>query len=159
VDADRDAVVDEVLAAQDRPDAYSLYPEAATALQRLRDRGFGLCIVSNFSWALADLTGDLGIGSYCAAVVTSAQIGYRKPHPGIFRAALDATGARPEEVLFVGDTMKDDVRGAAAFGFRSVLVDRRRTGRHDWPSIALLTDLEPMLAGAPSSLPSRPTAP
>lgn len=144
---DRDGIIKEILAAQDQTEAYSLYPEVAGALQDLRDRDYGLCVVSNFTWGLPGLVQALGIGEYFSAVVTSAQVGYRKPHPKIFEAALSATDARPQETLFVGDSFEADARGAAAFGFQSVLVDRRASGRHEWPAIALLSDLTVILRG------------
>jgi putative hydrolase of the HAD superfamily len=58
------------------------------------------------------------------AVVFSYELGVRKPDPRIYRHALDALGARPEDTLFVGDGGSDEHRGARAVGMRSVLVTR-----------------------------------
>jgi putative hydrolase of the HAD superfamily len=45
-----------------------------------------------------------------------------KPDPGIFRAALEEVGCRPEEVIFVGDSRVHDIQGARALGIRTVLI-------------------------------------
>jgi putative hydrolase of the HAD superfamily len=141
----QEEIIHEFLTIQDSPQAYTLYPEADTTLARLRAAGYELGIVSNFTWALPDLVRELGLGAHIATVLTSARIGYRKPHPRIFQAAVTATGAIPAESLFVGDSYKADVEGAASYGFQSLLVDRRRTGRHPCPSIAFLSELETIL--------------
>jgi putative hydrolase of the HAD superfamily len=44
----------------------------------------------------------------------------RKPDPRIFRRALDALGVEPENALFVGDRLYEDVRGAGELGMTTV---------------------------------------
>jgi len=64
--------------------------------------------------------------------IYSCDIGYRKPHPRIFRHALEAADLRPEETIFVGDTPKADIQGAHRAGMITVLKDphdRHRPGR------------------------------
>ena len=146
VDGDREAIVRELLAIQDDPQVYTLYPEALAASARLRDSGYQLGIVSNFTWALPDLVRALGLAPYISTVITSAQVGYRKPHPKIYEAATSAMGANPKESLFVGDSFEADIAGAARYGFQTVLVDRRLTGRYQCPSIRFLTDLYQVLS-------------
>lgn len=53
-----------------------------------------------------------------------------KPHPAIFRSTLAQLGARPAEVLHVGDNFVADVCGAAQAGMSRVLVDPQ-AGRDD----------------------------
>ena len=52
--------------------------------------------------------------------VFSSEVGVRKPDPRIFRRALDALGVEPENALFVGDRLYEDVLGAARAGMRTV---------------------------------------
>jgi 2-haloacid dehalogenase len=47
-----------------------------------------------------------------------------KPHPLIFRRALRRLGLQPHEVLHVGDSEVDDVRGAQAAGLAAAWVNR-----------------------------------
>lgn len=48
-------------------------------------------------------------------IATSAYL-YRKPHPGIFRLALEMADLPPEDVWYVGDNYKCDVEGARTVG-------------------------------------------
>lgn len=57
-------------------------------------------------------------------ILGSQDIGVQKPDPGLFRMAVERTGLRAEEVLFVGDSIRLDYMPAEAAGIRSVLIDR-----------------------------------
>ena len=83
-----DDMVRELLAVQDAPETYCVYPEVGEALQRLRDAGYRLAIVSNFNWTLPELADAIGLGQHMDAVVTSARVGYRKPHRRIYEAEI-----------------------------------------------------------------------
>lgn len=63
-----------------------------------------------------------GIAELVDAVVFSSEVGRRKPAPEVYRAALDAIGARPERTLFVGDRVREDYEGPRAVGMRAVIV-------------------------------------
>lgn len=76
---------------------------------RLKESGFKLCCVSNFDTRLPDILYDLGIGVYFDAFVVSGEVGYEKPSRGIFDAALEKCGARPEEVVHIGDDRRNDI--------------------------------------------------
>jgi len=77
----------------------------------------------------AELVSGLGLGSHLDHVVTSARIGYEKPHPGAFRAALRICG-NPTNVWMVGDNPIADIEGAEAIGLRAILVRSCETGTH-----------------------------
>ncbi|HEX3331346.1 MAG TPA: HAD family hydrolase, partial [Gaiellales bacterium] len=81
----------------------------------------------------ADLAGQ-GIGGRVDAVVVSGEVGFRKPHPRFYAAVLEALGAEPDAVMFVGDTFRDDVLGPAGAGMQTCLAtwyrkDQEATGR------------------------------
>ena len=52
-----------------------------------------------------------------------------KPHPLVFQRALEQLGLQPHEVLHVGDSDVDDVKGAKAAGLRVAWVNRTRRPR------------------------------
>ena len=54
------------------------------------------------------------------AVVVSGQIGYRKPHPRVFRELLDQLGTPKEQTAFVGDNLEADIRGASQMGLQPI---------------------------------------
>src|SRR5512145_675345 len=77
-----------------------------------------LAVVSNFDYtptALGILEAA-GVLELFAAVVVSDEVGWRKPHPDIFAAAFQRTGADPARTLFVGDRLDIDVVGAHRAG-------------------------------------------
>jgi len=95
------------------------FPGARDTLLRLRERGFLLATVTNRAFGgerfRADLR-DAGLDIGWDAEAVSVEVGFLKPHPAIFRFALDRLSARPSEVLMVGNSLAEDVAGAQALG-------------------------------------------
>jgi len=90
-------------------------------LGRLAQR-FRLGIVSNFYGNLAQICVDTGIARHVPVVVDSAVVGFEKPDPRIFEAALSALEVTPEAAVFVGDSLPRDMRGARELGMRHILL-------------------------------------
>jgi putative hydrolase of the HAD superfamily len=65
----------------------------------------------------------MGVAGLFAAVVTSVEVGRRKPHPAVYAAALDRLGATAAEAVFVGDSVGPDFTGPTAAGMRAYLID------------------------------------
>ena len=61
------------------------------------------------------------------AVVTSVDVGWRKPSPKIFKRALQALSVLASETAFVGDELDHDVEGAQNIGMRTVLLNKLST--------------------------------
>jgi len=99
------------------------HAEVLTGLKR-RVR-IGLC--SNFSHSKTALRilEESDLRRHFDAVVISEAVGIRKPRAEIFAAVLDRLAVAPGEVLHVGDSLRADVDGAAAFGIPSVWITRR----------------------------------
>lgn len=92
------------------------------ALQALSGAGWRHVIVSNHVPELEQLVADLGLAAHFEAVVTSALVGYEKPHPEIFRIATALTGTG--RTVMVGDNPVADVEGARSAGLEAHLVRR-----------------------------------
>jgi len=92
---------------------------SAALLSRLRSR-HRIGIVSNFYGNLQAVCDETGLTPSIGVAVDSTVVGCKKPDPRIFQSALDALGARPEEALFVGDSMKRDMAGARGMGMRHI---------------------------------------
>lgn len=112
-----------------RAEAWEIFPEIPDVLAALERRGLRLGVISNWDDRLPVLLERLGLAESFEVVVYSAGVGLEKPAPGIFHAALDRFGCRPDRVLHVGDRPVEDVEGALAVGMRALLVDR--SGRSD----------------------------
>src|SRR5438309_9878562 len=65
-----------------------------------------------------------GIAAHLDSVTFSAEIGWRKPSPRIFEAALGALGERADTTVMIGDSVDDDIAGARAAGLLAVRVCR-----------------------------------
>jgi len=68
---------------------------------------------------------DTGIRELFDAIIISADTGYRKPNPLIFKKILDAMRLEPADILFVGDTPLDDVLGSKSVGMHCAWIRRR----------------------------------
>jgi putative hydrolase of the HAD superfamily len=100
------------------------YEDVAPVLEELRRRGLILGVCSNWDWDLDRVLDEAGLTPLVDFAVTSARAGVRKPHPLIFRRALDLAGVGPGEALFVGDSWDADVGGARSAGIPPVHVWR-----------------------------------
>jgi REG-2-like HAD superfamily hydrolase len=108
--------------------AWWVYPDVLPALDALRAAGTRLAVISNWGWAAPELLHELELASHFEAMTVSARVGYQKPHPGIFRHALDLMAVAPSRSVHVGDSIRADVRGARAVGIAPVLIDRSLAG-------------------------------
>lgn len=110
-----------------RPSAWACFADVAPTLTRLQERGFRLAVASNFDRRLHPLCEGLGDGlplKRFEVRVVSSEVGYRKPSREFFQAVLSGTGARAEEVLVVGDDLRNDVQGALNAGLRALHLHR-----------------------------------
>ncbi len=110
-----------------------LHPQTHALLDSLRARGLKLGLVSNTivpGWLLEPVLQRQGLRERLDAIVLSSEVGKRKPHPLIFRLALDELGVPAERALFVGDRLVADVRGAAAAGMVTVQAMWSRADEH-----------------------------
>lgn len=97
--------------------AAELPPDHRALVTRLARR-YRLGIVSNFDYAPTAhwILEREEVSGLFHAVIVSADVGWRKPKPAIFEAALSRLGIGPGDALFVGDRADIDVVGAKAVG-------------------------------------------
>jgi putative hydrolase of the HAD superfamily len=91
---------------------------------RARRAGAHVVVVSNWDVSLAEVLERVGLAPLIDAVVTSAAVGAAKPSPAIFAHALALAGVTAQAALHVGDSLDEDVRGAAGCGIPVVLLRR-----------------------------------
>jgi HAD superfamily hydrolase (TIGR01549 family) len=102
---------------------YQLAASTHALLEALRARGLKLGLVSNTAsplWLLEPVLEKQGLVERLDAIVLSAEVGKRKPHPAIFERALDELGVEAGDALFVGDRVEADVLGASRVGMTTV---------------------------------------
>jgi putative hydrolase of the HAD superfamily len=104
-------------------------PHAGKVLEALRNAGLKLAIVSNAAFrphSMRDQLHHLGLFDFFDATVYSSEIGVRKPNAVIYEEALRLVGVTPERALFIGDRLREDIRGPKALGMDAVLTHEFR---------------------------------
>lgn len=107
-----------------QPAAWQVHPEASRVLNELDDRGLTVGIASNFDSRLNHvLAGWPDLRVVQPRCVVSSLVGWRKPAKEFFAAVVQTAACSPEEILFVGDDLRNDIHGATAAGLKAVLFD------------------------------------
>ncbi len=129
-----DDFFDQVFAVFEDAGSWQLFPETAATLTGLKASGMELGIISNFDSRLFPVMRGLGIADLFDTITISSLAQAAKPSAKIFQLALDKHAVDPEEALHIGDSLRDDVEGAAKAGLRAVLLDRTNSGELPLPS-------------------------
>jgi putative hydrolase of the HAD superfamily len=103
------------------PDAWCVYDDVQPTLIELSKTGWNHMILSNHVPELPSLVASLGLAHHFRLVLSSATLGYEKPHPSAFAAAIAAAPAGSRLVM-VGDSFVADYKGAMSAGIQAVLV-------------------------------------
>ncbi len=105
-------------------------------IAQLHAEGFKIGLVSNVTLLPHLMREDmarLGLLDYFDVTVFSSEEMIRKPHPRIYQVVLERLEVAAAEATFVGDRLKEDVRGPKEAGMRAVLTTQFR---HEDPSEA-----------------------
>ena len=96
-----------------------LRPRVAEMLSELRALGLKLGVISNTAalYQVFDSLEEYGIRDFFRDVTLSSVTGFRKPSRDIFTVSLRQMRSRPEECVYVGDTVSRDVIGSKMAGF------------------------------------------
>ncbi|HZE88800.1 MAG TPA: HAD family hydrolase [Verrucomicrobiae bacterium] len=100
-------------------------PGVAAALDRIRDLGIPMAIVSNAVFSARMLEYELlrhRLSAHFRFVLSSADAGARKPDARIFRKALDRLRESPSGVWFAGDSWEKDIVGSSACGMSPIWI-------------------------------------
>ena len=106
--------------------AYQPFDEVVPALVRLREAGVKRAVISNADADVTETCTRLAFAHEMDVIITSALVGWEKPDPRTFFAALEHPAVRvaPGYAFHVGDQPKSDVTGAIGIGMRAALIDR-----------------------------------
>ncbi len=108
---------------QNYVESLELKPYAKKLIRRIKEH-CKLGLVSNFTYApvvYASLR-KLGINQFFNTVLVSDAAGWRKPHKHIFQDALRKLQVKAKEVVFIGDSPLEDMKGAKEMGMKTVFV-------------------------------------
>ena len=99
-----------------------LYPDAVGCLRAARAAGFVVGIAGN--QPAGAVAGLRSLGVDADFVASSAGWQVAKPSPEFFERVVQASGAAPAEVLYVGDRLDNDIVPADAAGLRTAFLRR-----------------------------------
>ena len=113
------------------------------------DLGMYIAVVSNTGslFQVFETLKKYGVRQYFDDITLSSITGYRKPHPNVFRVALNQANLDPSECAFVGDTLSRDVVGPRRMGFgrvfkiNSFLTPQKDLGKYDVEPDYQITDI------------------
>jgi len=100
------------------------YPEVPDTLRTLKARGLKLAILSNGSpRMLAAAVDNAGLAEIFDAVLSVEEVGVFKPHPSVYRLAVDRLGLPAEQMCFLSSNGWDAF-SAKAFGYAVLWCNR-----------------------------------
>lgn len=125
-------------------DIWIAYPDAEPTLKSLKKRGCILGVIANGERIIREALRKLSLSQYLDDITLSEEAGVEKPDPRIYQMVIEKFGLRPQECVFVGDTIDVDLRGARMAGMSAVWIDRNRLAKRvgDITKIEVLTDVE-----------------
>jgi putative hydrolase of the HAD superfamily len=104
-----------------------LNQDAKETLEAMRERAHKIGLISNTGRspgvALRRFLEGLGILKFFDVTIFSDETKCRKPNSGIFDLAARELGARPRDIVHIGDNPEADIWGAKQAGMRAVLYD------------------------------------
>ncbi len=101
-------------------------PAARVAAVHLIAANYRVGLLSNFDDAQCgrEVFGDTGVAHLFEAIIISAEVGLRKPNPQIYHRMLEMLSLDASEVLFVGDTPREDVDGPHRVGMLTAWISK-----------------------------------
>jgi putative hydrolase of the HAD superfamily len=102
----------------------AMYREVLPMLKAISNiTKIGIASNSQSLFTLPELS-KFGISQYFESIVFSSDVQAGKPNPKIFQTILKGMGVQPEDAIFIGDNIFDDVWGAKQVGMKVIWIDR-----------------------------------
>lgn len=122
-----DWVADEYRARRDA--ALRIFPGAVETLEAVRRRGVRTALLTNGAAVPQRAKIDrFDLARHFDRIFIEGEFGHGKPHPSVYRAALDDLGAAPGDSWMVGDNLEWDVAAPQRLGLFAIWIDHRGDG-------------------------------
>ncbi len=106
------------------PKKYVFYDDAFAVIPELKNK-YKLAIVSDAWPSLVDVYEENNMTSYFDSIVISSFLGTSKPDSKMYCTALQELNIKPEEAIFIDDSLKNCM-GAMSIGINTVLLCRNK---------------------------------
>ena len=102
------------------------YEGTKELLDKLKNAGYFIALISNtLARSFVDtVINSHGMTEYFDYVLTSYDVGYRKPHRNFILRFCEDTGADVRNSIWIGDRLKDDIHGANTIGMKNIFFNR-----------------------------------
>ena len=120
LEAERQARIDAGLG--EYLNANDLYPDVRPCLAELRERGYLVGIAGNQTARAGRFIRELNLPA--DLIATSDDWGVSKPSVEFFRKLVAVSGHSPQEILYVGDRLDNDISPAARAGLAAAWLHR-----------------------------------
>jgi putative hydrolase of the HAD superfamily len=101
-----------------------VYGDVRRNLEKWERLGIELGVVSNFDSRIYSVLSALDLERFFTSITISSAVGFAKPHPQIFHAALLKHDCAPQAAWHIGDSDREDYQGARNVGIRPFLIKR-----------------------------------
>jgi putative hydrolase of the HAD superfamily len=120
-----------------KPEAWGVYPEVFEVMEALRDHPVDLVVLSNWDARLHAVLDGNGLGEFLPNRFISAELGWEKPDPAIYRHVAEILRLQPGAMLSIGDDPKNDVEGPKKAGWQAVQIERPK--KDLWAAVRAVT--------------------
>ncbi|MFG6104596.1 HAD family hydrolase [Leptothoe sp. EHU-05/26/07-4] len=115
---------------------WMVYQDTVHSLKRWQRKGISLGIISNFDSRIYAVLDALNLKQYFQTITISTEAGAAKPDALIFKTALQKHDCNPQDAWHVGDSRKDDIKGAQSAGLRGIWLKRPSQNQIQSPIVA-----------------------
>ncbi len=106
-------------------DPWFVYTDVFPMLERWRQLGIPLGIVSNFDSRIYAVLRSLNLKPYFSSITISTEVGFAKPNPDVFAIALQKHNCFAADAWHIGDSFDEDYQAACAAGLRGIWLKRK----------------------------------
>ena len=99
-----------------------VYPDVRPCLEQLRQAGYFVGVAGNQTLRAGRFIRELNLPA--DLIATSDDWGVAKPSVEFFRKLVEVSGHQPEEIVYVGDRLDNDIAPAVEAGLRTVWIRR-----------------------------------
>lgn len=127
-----------------------LFPDTISTLQTLKEADYKLHIITNgFKEVQFIKLQKSGLIDFFDDILCSEEVGKNKPHPSVFKTALERNKAKSDQSIMIGDDFQADVLGAESCGIQGVLFDPNNNykARNEITKIINLNQIHDILLG------------
>jgi putative hydrolase of the HAD superfamily len=110
--------------------------DAKDVMAALKHRGYRVGVLSNTMWPRShheEVFARDDLDDFIDAAVYTCELEVAKPHADAFHAIASALNVNPQESVFVGDRLWDDVLGAQRVGMRTIWIPHSRIPEEQVP--------------------------